>query len=240
MYIENTEAPADRRDRSRSPHQSPKSNSATKSAARPTTTRARPTANTRPHRRPLMLRPIQQLRHRRTRRIAPAPANNASPYHRLVVRTQSPYQPATSTGQYADPSYGGQAVGGTGPDATAVGSNPYAVRQAAITEPQLPPQYNGPGADRRRAARSGSRIRPAADDRSSAGRNIAGAARRTRNTVRRHNPARRPVFGPPMVRPARSVPIQESRRSRRCPRRPIRPIRSRRCRPIRPSIWTSC
>jgi outer membrane protein insertion porin family len=76
---------------------------------------------------------------------ASAPTNNASPYQRLVVRTQSPYQPATATGQYADPSYGGQAVGGTGPDAIAVGSNPYAVRPAAITEPQLPPQYNSTG-----------------------------------------------------------------------------------------------
>jgi outer membrane protein insertion porin family len=74
-----------------------------------------------------------------------APLNNASPYQRLVVRTQSPYQPPTATGQYADPNYRGQAVGGTGPDATPAGSNPYSVRPVAITEPQLPPQYNGTG-----------------------------------------------------------------------------------------------
>ena len=99
-----------------------------------------------------MPRLIQQLQHRRTRRMHRAPANNASPYHQLVVRTQSPYQPATSTSQYPAPNYGGQAVGGTGPDATAVGSNPYSVRQAAITEPQLPPQYQTrTGPDRCRA-----------------------------------------------------------------------------------------
>jgi outer membrane protein insertion porin family len=76
---------------------------------------------------------------------APAPANNTSPYHQLTIRTQSPYQPATSTGQYANPNYGGQAVGGTGPDTTPVGSNPYSVKPAAITSPQLPPPYNAPG-----------------------------------------------------------------------------------------------
>jgi outer membrane protein insertion porin family len=76
---------------------------------------------------------------------APAPANNASPYHQLTIRTQSPYQPATSTGQYANPNYGGQAVGGTGPDTTPVGSNPYSVKPVAITSPQLPPPYNAPG-----------------------------------------------------------------------------------------------
>ncbi len=79
----------------------------------------------------------------------PAPTatttNGASPYQGLVIRTQSPYQPATSGTQYANPSYGGQAVGATSPDAAPVGSNPYAVRQAAITEPQLPPQYNSTG-----------------------------------------------------------------------------------------------
>ncbi len=93
-----------------------------------------------------------------------------SPYHRLVIRTQSPYQPPTAQNYvapatngnysaytaapptstptaasgYANPAYGGQAVGATGPDSTAVGSNPYAVRQAAITEPQLPPPTGGP------------------------------------------------------------------------------------------------
>lgn len=78
-----------------------------------------------------------------------APANNPSPYRRLVIRTQSPYQPsttqpATAGNQYVSQAYGGQAVGGTGPDATAVGSNPYQIRQAAITEPQLPPQGSAP------------------------------------------------------------------------------------------------
>jgi len=96
----------------------------------------------------------------------------ASSYQHLVVRTQSPYQPATTqsyptsaatgannyptnpyptpaalpstTDRYTAGAYGGQAIGATGPDAVATGSNPYAVRQAAITEPQLPPTYNNP------------------------------------------------------------------------------------------------
>lgn len=99
-------------------------------------------------------------------------ANSAAPrtYQRLVVRTQSPYQPTTtqsypsptstsantyptnpfptstaaptSTDRYTPGVYGGQLIGATGPDAVAPGSTPYAVRQAAITEPQLPPTYN--------------------------------------------------------------------------------------------------
>ncbi len=77
---------------------------------------------------------------------APAPASSsATPYGKLVVRTQSPYQPATTpASQSTSPTYGGQQVGGTGPDATAVGSNPYAVKQVAITEPQLPPSGPAP------------------------------------------------------------------------------------------------
>jgi outer membrane protein insertion porin family len=64
------------------------------------------------------------------------------PYQRLTIRTQSPYQPPSSAYQPAGttaPGFGGQAVGATGPDAAAGGST-YPVRQAAITEPQLPPQ----------------------------------------------------------------------------------------------------
>jgi outer membrane protein insertion porin family len=86
-----------------------------------------------------------------------------TPYQRLTIRTQSPYQPpsaypypvpgSTSTTATAAPSgadryaaagYGGQTVGSTGPDAAPAGSSVYAVRQAAITEPQLPPQYAAP------------------------------------------------------------------------------------------------
>jgi outer membrane protein insertion porin family len=98
---------------------------------------------------------------------APAAANN---YQRLVVRTQSPYQPPTSqpapagntasqayyqnipgastpaapASGYAASAYGGQTVGATSPDSTAPGSNRYAIRQAAITEPQIPPRASGP------------------------------------------------------------------------------------------------
>ncbi|HJQ80908.1 MAG TPA: BamA/TamA family outer membrane protein, partial [Lacipirellulaceae bacterium] len=92
----------------------------------------------------------------------------ASPYQQLSIRTQSPYQPATTgvypsaaapqspaqTGSYqtapaanspaassayTDAGFGGQAVGATGPESAPAGNSPYAVRQAAITEPQLPP-----------------------------------------------------------------------------------------------------
>jgi outer membrane protein insertion porin family len=95
---------------------------------------------------------------------APAQAAIAQPaqstYQRLVVRTQSPYQavtpttstnpystlpvagaaqPATAT-KYATQAYGGQTVGATGPESVAPGSNQYAVQQAAITEPYIPPQ----------------------------------------------------------------------------------------------------
>ena len=85
-------------------------------------------------------------------------SNRNSAYQGIVVRTQSPYQnPATpnyaapassaptASDRYTAPNYGGQSVGATGPDAAPVGSNPYAVRQAAITEPQLPPQYGNQG-----------------------------------------------------------------------------------------------
>jgi outer membrane protein insertion porin family len=66
-----------------------------------------------------------------------------NPYQRLTVRTQSPYQPPSAAYQStsnttASTGYGGQAVGATGPESAPVGSS-YAVRQAAITEPQLPP-----------------------------------------------------------------------------------------------------
>ncbi len=92
-----------------------------------------------------------------------------SPYQKIVVRTQSPYQPPSpavpqtatpgavapayyqapvsnppaapqsAAGRYAAPAYGGQAIGATGPDATQAGANPYAVQQAASTEPVLSP-----------------------------------------------------------------------------------------------------
>ncbi len=55
-----------------------------------------------------------------------------NPYQQLTIRTQSPYQLPT-TG-----AYGGQAVGATGPDAAPVGTNPYAVRQAVVADPQPP------------------------------------------------------------------------------------------------------
>ncbi len=80
------------------------------------------------------------------------PSVQPDPYQRLTIRTQSPYQPA-STEPYAAPStadryaataYGGQSVGSTGPDAAPPGSSVYAVRQAAITEPQLPPPHAAP------------------------------------------------------------------------------------------------
>ena len=81
--------------------------------------------------------PVENIGATSNQRAAPTP-NSAAAYQRLVVRTQSPYQaPTTSTSPAT--TYGGQAVGATGPDAAAVGSNPYAVRQTAITEPQLPP-----------------------------------------------------------------------------------------------------
>lgn len=87
----------------------------------------------------------------------------ANPYHRLTIRTQSPYQPPSTypyptpgstappavqsnADRYAAAGFGGQTVGATGPDAMPAGNTPYAVRQAAITEPQLPPQYAQPAA----------------------------------------------------------------------------------------------
>jgi outer membrane protein insertion porin family len=109
---------------------------------------------------------------------APAGSN---PYGGLIVRTQSPYQPSTgpaytppgapapsyptnpypapaaapsSAERYGSTAYGGQTVGPTGPDAVPPGGTQYPVRQAAITEPQIPPNpstapipvYNGPPA----------------------------------------------------------------------------------------------
>jgi outer membrane protein insertion porin family len=77
---------------------------------------------------------------------------NRPPYDDLEpnVRLQSPYPsvptqtyPADgggySSSTYSQRSYGGQAVGATGPDATPAGYGAGGVRQAAITEPQLPP-----------------------------------------------------------------------------------------------------
>jgi outer membrane protein insertion porin family len=88
----------------------------------------------------------------------PEPRTPTSPYQQLTVRTQSPYQPPTTSSttystsgvapaQYQShpaqansvAGYGGQALGATGPEAIPAGNNPYAVRQAAIAEPQLPP-----------------------------------------------------------------------------------------------------
>lgn len=69
--------------------------------------------------------------------------SSGNAYQALVVRTQSPYQPPSPQPQssvvnaYATTRYGGQAVGATGPDAAPVGGG--GVRQAAITEPMLPP-----------------------------------------------------------------------------------------------------
>ena len=145
-----------------------------------------------------MLRPIQQLRQRRSPASAPhARTNNASPYS-AVIRTQSPYQPPTASGQYADPNYGGQAVGGTGPDATAVGSNPYAVRPAAITEPQLPPQYNSTGPTV--AAPPGPAPAFGPPPMTAAPRAETLPAPQGRSTIRAASASRpRPVFGPPMV-----------------------------------------
>jgi len=81
---------------------------------------------------------------------ASGPQANSS-YQRLVVRTQSPYQGATTpaysqpaaaqqsaaTG-YATNAYGGQTVGATGPNAVTAGGTSYPVRPAAITEPYIP------------------------------------------------------------------------------------------------------
>jgi outer membrane protein insertion porin family len=72
------------------------------------------------------------------------PQPPASPYRQLTVRTQSPYQPPSTAyqqpaaGSTTSNAYGGQAVGATGPGGTPAAST-YPVRQAAITEPQLPP-----------------------------------------------------------------------------------------------------
>jgi outer membrane protein insertion porin family len=55
-----------------------------------------------------------------------------NPYQKLTIRTQSPYQMPT-TG-----SYGGQAVGATGPEAAPIGASPYAVHQAVVADPQRP------------------------------------------------------------------------------------------------------
>jgi len=95
-----------------------------------------------------------------------AAASTQNPYSGLVVRTQSPYQPATgaaytsptaaapnypanayptptappsSADRYTSPAFGGQAVGATGPEAVPPGGSQYPVRQVAITEPQIPP-----------------------------------------------------------------------------------------------------
>lgn len=87
-------------------------------------------------------------------------ATGQSAYGRLVVRTQSPYQPVTepyqggvygqsaasangATTNYNAAGYGGQAIGATGPDAVPAGTSRYPVRQASITEPQLPPGPSG-------------------------------------------------------------------------------------------------
>jgi outer membrane protein insertion porin family len=69
-------------------------------------------------------------------------------YRQLTIRTQSPYQAATTSShaggqpaaaQYGAAAYGGQTVGATGPDSIPAGNSAYAVRQAAISEAQLPP-----------------------------------------------------------------------------------------------------
>jgi outer membrane protein insertion porin family len=98
-----------------------------------------------------------------------------NPYQRLTIRTQSPYQPPSSgaypgsnnqpspgysgshqtapapsspeaSGAYSAAGFGGQAVGATGPESTQPGNSSYAVRQAANTEPQLPPATSAPSA----------------------------------------------------------------------------------------------
>ena len=187
-----------------------------------------------------------------TPQTAPAPAAPSN-YQRLVVRTQSPYQPATaqnysqpggtrlrvlSTGRhhstdrrhcptanavqpYAAPAYGGQTVGATGPNAVAAGATSYPVRQAAITEPQIPPTVETlpppPGRAAIRAC-SGPRFQRPTGLRSADGRSACRCSR----------------------------PIRTSRPFRRCRLR----IRSR-CRPrltirfrnrssTRASIWMSC
>ena len=122
--------------------------------------------------------------------------------------------PQTAANRYAATGYGGQAVGATGPNAAAAGSNPYAVRQAAITEPQLPPHAIGR-----------SHVWPAADGRAAHGRNTAASAVRTRNTGRPSSLCPDPDLytarRPGMVRRSCSHPIRTSRPCRRCP-----PIRS--------------
>ncbi len=51
--------------------------------------------------------------------------------------------PATAANSYSSTAYGGQTVGATGPDAVAPGTTRYPVRQATITEPQIPPTQYG-------------------------------------------------------------------------------------------------
>jgi hypothetical protein len=44
---------------------------------------------------------------------------------------------ANAAERYSATTFGGKPVGATGPDAAPVGSSPYAVRQAVVTEPQM-------------------------------------------------------------------------------------------------------
>lgn len=70
----------------------------------------------------------------------------SSPYQRLTVRTQSPYQPPSSAPSSSSP-YGSLPVGSTGPQAA--GTSPYAVPQQPTTSSQPifsapQPQYTAP------------------------------------------------------------------------------------------------
>jgi outer membrane protein insertion porin family len=66
---------------------------------------------------------------------ATTPVNGTNPASSATPTTAAP----SAATRYTAPAYGGQSVGATGPDAAPAGTNSYPVRQAAITEPQIPP-----------------------------------------------------------------------------------------------------
>lgn len=65
-------------------------------------------------------------------------ARRGTPYDTIVVRTQSPFQPASVPGQSVAPTYGGQIPGATGPGAAPVG---YRVGQIQPPQQAVSPSY---------------------------------------------------------------------------------------------------
>ena len=192
---------------------------------------------------------------------APSPYQRSDRPHAESVPTVRPQRPTATSPPCqrsrnppptatAPTTYGGQPSAQPVPTPPRPAAIPYAVRQAAITEPQYPPTAS----DIRCAVVARRRPRPL--------RSARHRFRLRNSTPRQHRnnthcappepagpaagyvPASNMARRPNTARPAGSRPIRPSRRSRRSsairscfPRR--RPIRSRRCTPTRPSTWTS-